>query len=34
VTGVCQACYGRSLATGEIAQIGDAVGNHRRAVDR
>jgi DNA-directed RNA polymerase subunit beta' len=26
VTGVCQACYGRSLATGEIAQIGDAVG--------
>jgi DNA-directed RNA polymerase subunit beta' len=25
-TGVCQACYGRSLATGKIAQIGDAVG--------
>jgi DNA-directed RNA polymerase subunit beta' len=25
-TGVCQACYGRSLATGELAQIGDAVG--------
>ncbi len=25
-TGVCQACYGRSMATGEIAQIGDAVG--------
>ena len=25
-TGVCQACYGRSLATGDTAQIGDAVG--------
>jgi DNA-directed RNA polymerase subunit beta' len=25
-SGVCQACYGRSLATGKIAQIGDAVG--------
>jgi DNA-directed RNA polymerase subunit beta' len=25
-TGVCQACYGRSLATGNVAQIGDAVG--------
>ncbi len=25
-TGVCQACYGRSLATGAVAQIGDAVG--------
>jgi DNA-directed RNA polymerase subunit beta' len=25
-TGVCQACYGRSLATGSTAQIGDAVG--------
>jgi DNA-directed RNA polymerase subunit beta' len=25
-TGVCQACYGRSLATGALAQIGDAVG--------
>ncbi len=25
-TGVCQACYGRSLATGVTAQIGDAVG--------
>jgi DNA-directed RNA polymerase subunit beta' len=25
-TGVCQACYGRSLATGQTAQIGDAVG--------
>src|SRR5205807_7710388 len=25
-TGVCQACYGRSLATGKMAQIGDAVG--------
>ncbi len=24
--GVCQACYGRSLATGALAQIGDAVG--------
>src|SRR5690606_3381409 len=23
-TGVCQACYGRSMATGNIAQIGDA----------
>src|SRR6202030_3394237 len=25
-SGVCQACYGRSLATGALAQIGDAVG--------
>jgi DNA-directed RNA polymerase subunit beta' len=25
-TGVCQACYGRSMATGTVAQIGDAVG--------
>jgi DNA-directed RNA polymerase subunit beta' len=25
-TGVCQTCYGRSLATGQLAQIGDAVG--------
>ncbi len=25
-TGVCQACYGRSLATGQAAMIGDAVG--------
>ncbi len=25
-TGVCQACYGRSMATGHLAQIGDAVG--------
>ncbi len=25
-TGVCQACYGRSLASGHMAQIGDAVG--------
>jgi len=25
-TGVCQACYGRALATGQPAQIGDAVG--------
>ncbi|MSW84101.1 MAG: DNA-directed RNA polymerase subunit beta' [Actinobacteria bacterium] len=25
-SGVCQACYGRSLATGKPAQIGDAVG--------
>ena len=26
VSGVCQACYGRSMATGNVAQIGDAVG--------
>jgi DNA-directed RNA polymerase subunit beta' len=26
LTGVCQACYGRSLASGQVAQIGDAVG--------
>ncbi len=26
LTGVCQACYGRSMATGKLAQIGDAVG--------
>jgi DNA-directed RNA polymerase subunit beta' len=25
-TGVCQACYGRSMASGNLAQIGDAVG--------
>jgi DNA-directed RNA polymerase subunit beta' len=25
-TGVCQKCYGRSLATGKVAMIGDAVG--------
>ncbi|HUA11888.1 MAG TPA: DNA-directed RNA polymerase subunit beta' [Solirubrobacteraceae bacterium] len=25
-SGVCQACYGRALATGSLAQIGDAVG--------
>jgi DNA-directed RNA polymerase subunit beta' len=25
-TGVCQACYGRSLASGKLAEIGDAVG--------
>src|SRR4029078_10090055 len=25
-TGVCQECYGRSLASGKTAQIGDAVG--------
>jgi DNA-directed RNA polymerase subunit beta' len=24
--GICQACYGRSLATGDLAKIGDAVG--------
>ncbi|HEY3758679.1 MAG TPA: DNA-directed RNA polymerase subunit beta' [Solirubrobacteraceae bacterium] len=26
LTGVCQACYGRAMATGQLAQIGDAVG--------
>jgi DNA-directed RNA polymerase subunit beta' len=26
ITGVCQHCYGRSLASGQLAQIGDAVG--------
>ncbi len=25
-SGVCQACYGRAMATGQLAQIGDAVG--------
>ena len=25
-SGVCQACYGRAMATGKVAQIGDAVG--------
>jgi DNA-directed RNA polymerase subunit beta' len=25
-SGVCQACYGRAMATGGLAQIGDAVG--------
>jgi DNA-directed RNA polymerase subunit beta' len=26
LSGVCQACYGRAMATGQTAQIGDAVG--------
>jgi len=26
VTGICQKCYGRSMASGKTAQIGDAVG--------
>ncbi|HEY7934626.1 MAG TPA: DNA-directed RNA polymerase subunit beta' [Solirubrobacteraceae bacterium] len=26
ISGVCQACYGRAMATGQLAQIGDAVG--------
>ena len=26
VTGVCQKCYGRSMASGNTAQVGDAVG--------
>ncbi len=25
-TGVCQHCYCRSMATGQVAQIGDSVG--------
>jgi DNA-directed RNA polymerase subunit beta' len=25
-TGVCQSCYGRSLASGQLAKVGDAVG--------
>ena len=25
-SGVCQACYGRSLASGQLAKVGDAVG--------
>ncbi len=25
-TGVCQHCYGRSMATGKLAQVGDSVG--------
>ncbi len=25
-TGVCQACYGRALATGSVVELGDAVG--------
>ena len=25
-SGVCQACYGRSMASGKLAMIGDAVG--------
>ena len=32
--GVCRQCYGTFLATGELCEIGDAVGHHRRAVDR
>ena len=26
LSGVCQACYGRAMASGQLAQIGDAVG--------
>ena len=33
-TGVCQACYGRSLASGKTAMIGDAVGIVAATVDR
>ena len=32
--GLCRRCYGTFLATGGPAEIGDAVGHHRRAVDR
>ncbi len=33
-SGVCQACYARAMATGQTAQIGDAVGHRCGAVDR
>ena len=33
-SGVCQACYGRSLASGKIAHDRRRGGHHRRAVDR
>ena len=32
--GICRLCYGTFLATGGMTEIGDAVGHHRRAVDR
>ena len=32
--GVCQACYGLSLATGKMVETGEAVGHHGRTVDR
>ena len=32
--GVCGACYGRDLARGTPVNIGEAVGRHRRPVDR
>ncbi len=32
--GVCATCYGQSLATGRIIELGEAVGRHRRPVDR
>ena len=32
--GVCSHCYGRDLARGRPISIGEAVGRHRRAVDR
>jgi DNA-directed RNA polymerase subunit beta' len=32
--GVCVKCYGKNLATGYLAQKGDAVGNYSGAVDR
>ena len=32
--GVCASCYGLSLATGIMIELGEAVGRHRRPVDR
>ncbi len=32
--GMCRTCYGTFLGTGELAEVGDAVGHHGRAVDR
>ena len=33
-SGVCRSCYGVAPATGFTVDIGDAVGHHRRPVDR
>ena len=33
VTGVCQACYGVAPATGQLVQIGDALGKPVRAIN-
>ena len=33
-TGTCAMCYGRSLASGKLVDVGEAVGHRRGPVDR